>query len=253
MALRVVFMGRKPGASEALRFLVERGVEVAAVVAPEPHRPADGDPPLDKTARELALPAMTAEALAGNAGAFGAVDLVVSYLYWRRIRPPILTLGRLGCINLHPAPLPDYRGLGGYNFAILNGDSEFGVSAHFVDEAIDTGDVIEVRRFGIDPARETAWSLARRSQREMLALFCDVIDRLLRDGTLPRTPQGAGRYITREEMNAAKRVDPNDPPELVERKIRAFWYPPYEGAYVELAGAHYTLVSDTVLQSLIIL
>ena len=54
------------------------------------------------------------------------------------------------CLNFHPAPLPDIRGLGGYNVAILEDFAEWGVSAHFVDEEFDTGDLVRVDRFPID-------------------------------------------------------------------------------------------------------
>ena len=54
------------------------------------------------------------------------------------------------CLNFHPAPLPDMRGLGGYNVAILEDFEEWGVSAHFVDEEFDTGDLVRVDRFPID-------------------------------------------------------------------------------------------------------
>ncbi|MBE7559778.1 formyl transferase [bacterium] len=252
--MRMLFLGRKPGAAAALQYLVQERVEVAAVVAPEHPRAGDGQPHLDAVARELGLsvlsPSGLDEILSKNPKSLGPIDLAVSYLYWLRIKPPLLTLPRLGVINLHPAPLPEYRGLGGYNFAILAGDAQFGVSAHFVAETIDTGDVIEVRRFPIDAERETAQSLERKSQRHLLALFRDVIDRLLRDGCLPRAPQGPGRYYTRQEMEDAKRVLPEDPAELVERKIRAFWYPPYEGAYLEREGRRYTLVSEAILRGL---
>ena len=252
--LRVIFLGRKPAATAALQYLVARQVDVAAVVVPEVHRAADGLPPLRTTAEELELPVYTPPeldaALQPSPNILGRVDLAISYLYWKRIRPPLLTLPRLGVINLHPGPLPEYRGLGGYNFAILNGDAEYGVSAHFVDAGIDTGDLIEVQRFPMGVEQETAQSLERKSQRHLLQLFKDVIDRLLRDGSLPRVLQGPGRYYTRDQMESAKRILPDDPPELVERKIRAFWYPPYDGAYIERDGRKYTLVSATILRGL---
>ena len=79
------------------------------------------------------------------------VDVVISFLFWKLIREPLISLGRVGCLNFHPAPLPDFRGVGGYNVAILEGLSSWGVSCHFVDERFDTGDVVEVERFPIDP------------------------------------------------------------------------------------------------------
>ena len=54
---------------------------------------------------------------------------------WREgdLHGEVQALGRIGCLNFHPAPLPDLRGVGGYNVAILEGMREWGVSCHFVD------------------------------------------------------------------------------------------------------------------------
>lgn len=272
--MRAIYMGKdKPSAIAALRHVVESGVEVVCVVAPgageadagssdEPSaRPADDPsarPTLADAARELGLPLADDGALyarldgddraAPGVGPLDDTDLVLSFLFWKRIRPPLIALPRIGCVNFHPAPLPDFRGLGGYNAAILEALPEWGVSAHFVDDDFDTGDLIRVDRFPIDPSAETAWSLEQKSQERLVTLFQDVIAIAREPDPLPRTPQGpGGRYIDREEFEAMRRVAPDDPPDLIERKIRAFWYPPYRGATVELGGRDYTLVSEELL------
>ena len=176
------------------------------------------------------------------------VDLVLSFLFWKRIRRPLIALGRVGCLNFHPAPLPDMRGMGGYNVAIVEGREEWGVSAHFVDEQFDTGDFVQVDRFAIDAQAETALSLDIKSQEHLLTVFGAVTDLALAGQELPRTPQGEGRYVTREEFEALRRVQPDDPPELIERRIRAFWYPPYDGATIELVGRTLTLVDRALLE-----
>ncbi len=101
---------------------------------------------------------------------------MLSFLFWKRIRPPLIELARVACLNFHPAPLPDIRGLGGFNVAILEDFAEWGVSAHFVDEEFDTGDLVRVDRFPIDRDGETALSLDLRSQERLLAVFRDVVD-----------------------------------------------------------------------------
>ena len=130
---------------------------------------------------------------------------MVSFLFWNRIREPLISLGRLGCINLHPAPLPDLRGVGGYNVALLEGRDEWGVSCHFVDDRIDTGDLVEVERFPIDAAGETALSLDALSQERLLALFQRVVERALSGAELPREPQGGGPLrVARGARGAAR-------------------------------------------------
>jgi methionyl-tRNA formyltransferase len=173
--MRIVYMGKdKPSTVAGLKYLVQKGIEVPVVVAPLREQSVFGGPTLADTAHAFGIPTATDEELyyclrasngvAERGYALHDVDLVVSFLFWKKIRRPLIDLPRIGCINLHPAPLPDFRGLGGYNFAIYEGAPSWGVSAHFVDESFDTGDIIKVRTFDNDPSEETAYSLEQKSQ-----------------------------------------------------------------------------------------
>ena len=243
-------MGKsKRSAVRALEHMVETGWEVAAVVAPEPAAATAAEQRLDLAAGRRGLRLATDDELYEQIDALGEVDLVVSFLFWRRIRLPLIELPRLGCLNFHPAPLPDMRGVGGYNVAILEGWREWGVSSHQVDEDFDTGDIVRVDRFPIDPDEETALSLDLKSQELLLENFRSVVDRLLAGQELPRSRQdGGGRYVSRAEMEELRRVRPDDTPEQVSRRIRAFWYPPYDGATLEVAGREVTLVDRKLLR-----
>ncbi len=247
MKLRVVLMGRKAEAARALEHLLERGHQISAVISSEE---GDGERPLERAAARRGIPVWRDEEADQRlecvppAPELREVDLVLSYLHRRKIRPAWIALPRIGCFNFHPAPLPEMRGVGGYNFAILENRREYGVSVHWVAPEIDAGDLVEVRRFTICPEQETAWSLERKAQAELLALFCDFVARVESGAPAPRTPQGPGRYISRAEMLAAMRVDPADPPELVDRKARAFWFPPHGGAWIEIQGRRFTLAPE---------
>ena len=244
--MRVVFLAKsKRSAARALEWLVSEGAEVAAVVASEPDAFTRDEQRVDLVAERHGLPLVTEEELYGSPPE--DVDVVISFLFWKRIREPLLSLGRAGCLNFHPAPLPDLRGVGGYNVAILEGMREWGVSAHYVDAEIDTGDLIEVERFPLDPDSATAFSLDLESQERLFELFRRVMDRLLGGQELPCTPQGEGRYVSAEEFQALRRVRPGDD---LDRKLRAFWYPPYPGAVVEVAGRELTLVDERLLAEL---
>jgi methionyl-tRNA formyltransferase len=236
-------MGKsKRSAVRALDLLVGRGAEVVAVVAPEPDRWTRNPQRLDLAARRHGLPLVSDDDLYADPP--GEVDVVVSFLYWRLIREPLISLGRAGCLNFHPAPLPDFRGLGGYNVAVLEGLREWGVSCHFVDERFDTGDLVEVERFPIDPDAHTAFSLDLASGERLVELFARVMDLLLAGGELAREPQGPGRYVSREDFEALRVVQPGDD---LARKLRAFWYPPHPGAVLEVDGRRLTLVDDELL------
>jgi methionyl-tRNA formyltransferase len=248
--MRVVFMAKsKRSAARALALLVESGCEVPAVVASEPDPWTVQEQRVDLVAEAHGLSLLTEEELyaAAGRGELAPVDLVISFLFWKRIREPLISLGQIGCLNFHPAPLPDFRGVGGYNVAILEGIAEWGVSCHFVDERLDTGDLVEVERFAIDPETETALSLDVRSQKRLLGLFERVLGAALRGEELPRRPQGEGRYVSRADLEELRSVQPGDD---VERKLRAFWYPPWPGAVVEVEGRRLTLVDEPLLGEL---
>ena len=235
----------KRSAARALEWLVVEGADVAAVVTAEPDALTREDQRVDLVAQGHGLALVSEEEL--YASPPEDVDVVVSFLFWNRIREPLLSLGRIGCLNFHPAPLPDMRGVGGYNVAVLEGMSEWGVSCHFVDADFDTGDIVEVERFAIDPDTATALSVDVDSQEHLYELFKSVMRRVLADEELPRTPQGEGRYVSREEFEEMRRVRPGDD---LDRKLRAFWYPPYPGALVDVDGQDLTLVDEKLLAEL---
>jgi methionyl-tRNA formyltransferase len=250
--VKAVFMGKcKRSAASSLGWLVEQDCEVAAVVCAPPDDFTRPEQRLDLVAREHGLPLVSDDDLyaaipdlGGSELDLDGVDLVISFLFWKRIREPLISLGSIGCLNFHPAPLPDMRGLGGYNVAILEGRRDWGVSCHFVEESFDTGDLVAVERFPIDPDSVTALSLDLECQERLLAQFRYVIGSAIRGEQLPRTPQGEGRYVNREELEDLRRVRPGDD---LGRKLRAFWYPPWPGAVIEVDGRDLTLVDERLL------
>jgi len=175
------------------------------------------------------------------------IDLVISYLFWKKIKKPLIDLPRIGCINFHSAPLPEFRGVNGYSFAIFQDLPYWGVSAHFVDESIDSGDIIEVIKFEIDPKNETSFSLEQKSQVFLLELFKKVITNALSNNSLPRSSQHNGKYYSKTDFEKLRKINPQDTLEEIEKKIRAFWYPPYGGAYIELHGKEFTIIDEKLL------
>lgn len=244
--MKILFMGRKPVAARALRWLCDQ-VEVSVVgVVTDSHLSVS---PTRDLAMGLSIPVFSRNEVEEKIrGGELEMDLGVSVLYWQKIREPILTKAQLGVINFHPAPLPEYKGTAGYNVAILESLSQWAVSAHYVDEQIDTGEIIDVCRFDIDAKNETAMTLEAKAQ----PILFDQIKKVLRkvidaQAKLPSTPNIGGRYISRDEMEAMKEVKEGDD---VDRKIRAFWFPPYDGAYKIVNGVKCTLVNRQILNGL---
>ncbi len=245
--LRVLFMGRKPVAARCLeKMIVDERFEVVGVVTDHHlERSVTAD-----VARRDGLPLFELEEArdAIDAGKLD-YDLGVSMLYWRRLRGCFLGHPRYGTINFHPAPLPEYKGVGGYNLAILHRLDSWAVSAHFIDEGIDSGPIIQKNWFRIDVARETAQSLERQSQFQLEALFWEVMGQVAaRPGEVPSEPSGPGIHLTRAELERMKQVDLES--DDIDLKIRAFWFPPYDGAYVQVGDDKFTLVNRLILESM---
>jgi len=245
--MKILFMGRKKYAAQMLRWTVEQGNEVVGVVTDSHFY----NSPTMLESQRLGIPTLTLkeaeEAFAKNAN---YADVVISYLFWRLIKEPLISTPVLGCINFHPAILPDWKGCGGYNVAILNKLSVWGASAHYVDETIDTGEIIRVFRFNFDHRQETAQSLEEKTQKIQCDLYKSVIldlmdEKKLRKETIKNV---GGIHITKKQMLEMMKVDVvNDD---VENKCRAFWFPPHTGATIEIGGKEYTLVNDFILSQL---
>ena len=243
--MRVLFAGRKRAGCDALRWTHEQGLSIVGVLTDD-FLPGS---PCAALARELEVPTYSLEKAVGAVEDGSLVfDLGVSFVYWRVLRAPLLTHPPRGFLNFHPAPLPMLKGVGGYNVAILDRMAEYGVTAHYVDEGIDTGPIVEVVPVPLDASRDTALALEARSMAAMSALYRRVVSRAVAaHGLLDTRPNVGGRYVNRGEMEALKRIGPDDDAEL---KARAFWFPPYDGAWLEHGGERLTVVPRTVLESL---
>ena len=198
--MNMIFMGRKKYGAEMLEWNIEQGINVIAVCTES----EIADNSVVRMANRYDIPVVSME----EAEEMNA-DIVISYLYSRRIRKCLIEKPVYGCINFHPAILPEWRGTAGYNIAILNKLSEWGATAHYVDENIDTGEIIRVFRFSFDYRNETAVSLERKTQQIQQDLYKSVMADVLERGRLESRKQliEKGIYISRKEMNEMKKID----------------------------------------------
>lgn len=151
-----------------LQWAVDSGQTVIGVVTDSQIQ----NSPTAKKAYELNIPVLSIEKATENFYSNPEyADLVVSYLYWKKIKVPLINAPKLGCINFHPAILPDWKGMAGYNIAILYKLKEWGASAHYVDENIGTGKIIRLFKFNFDYRYETALSLEQKTQTTQCDLY----------------------------------------------------------------------------------
>lgn len=157
-----------------------------------------------------------------------APDVLFS-LYFRDIIPQyILDIPPLGCVNLHPALLPKYRGCFSAPWVIINGESETGYTYHRMVSKTDEGPIIWQERIPI-MKDDTAYALYHRLLDTGMAAFGRVFDLVTLD-RIPGVAQvGEPSYYSRK-VPFGGYIDPAWSQDQVERFIRAMYFPPFRGA-----------------------
>lgn len=192
---RILFMGTPDFAAASLQALLTAGYPLVGVVT-QPDKPKGRGGQLAMSpVKELALrhdlpvlqprrvrrPEAVAEVRAL------APDLTVTAAFGQILSREVLDIAPLGSINVHASLLPAYRGAAPIHRAIINGETETGITTMYMDEGMDTGDTILRRAIPIGP-EETAGSLHDR----LAALGAEVLLEtvaLIAAGAAPRTPQ----------------------------------------------------------------
>ena len=155
--MKVMFMGTPQISAICLRTLVEGGVNVTSVVTGKDKPRGRGNvmtPTATKVvAEEFGIPTYTPDSLRteefSTLLAELAPDLIVVVAYGKILPPSVLDYPRLGCINAHVSLLPKYRGAAPMQRAIMEGEKETGVTIMYMNEGLDTGDVILQKSFPI--------------------------------------------------------------------------------------------------------
>lgn len=156
--MRIVFMGTADYAVPSLKALIEAGHDVIEVVT-QPDRPKGRGQqvrfsPVKEVALALNLPVFQPERIkelnsVEHLKSLQA-DLYVVVAYGQILSRQVLDLPEKGCINVHASLLPKYRGAAPIHWAIINGEKETGVTIMFMEEALDSGDIIEQRKVAIE-------------------------------------------------------------------------------------------------------
>jgi len=243
-----IILGSKPASVAALITLRNRGWEIKEVVASRSQPDWLPCPSLYKLAQKFDIPVVEKQSELKATD----VDLVISYMCRSLVKEPTLRRGKYA-LNFHAGPLPEYGGWAFYNVAILENSEEYGCTCHVMDQGFDTGPLVKVRRFRINPVIETAYSLERKAQLEMLFLFEEIISIYESQGALPVVPQQFEkmRYMKAHEFSKLKEIPITATQEEVDRIARAFWYPPYEVAYlVTPSGVKLEVIPEIVKRDL---
>lgn len=193
--LDLVFMGTAEFATASLQAVVAAGHRVHAVVT-QPDRPRGRGmqarpSPVKTTAIELGLPVLQPEKASEESFVAELRNLapqaIVVVAYGQILRPPVLEIPPLGCLNVHGSLLPALRGAAPIQWSILQGFPETGVTTMYMDRGMDTGDMILRAATPIQP-EDTAGTLAERLAPLGASLLQETLA-LVEAGTAPREPQ----------------------------------------------------------------
>lgn len=220
-------MGTPDFAVPALTALCEADVELSLVVT-QPDRPKGRGrklvaPPVKTAAMELGVPVEQPEEVKSDAFyqmiAGYRPDLLIVAAYGHILPKRILELPMYGAVNVHASLLPRYRGPAPIQWAIINGETETGVTTMLMDAGLDTGEILLTSKTAIDPA-DTAATLHDRLAQMGGDLLKQTIA-AMKAGTVRPTPQNHAEASYAPLLKKSDgRIDWSKPAVVIERKIR---------------------------------
>ena len=241
--LKIVFFGTPDFAVESLSRLVDGGYNVVAVVT-MPDKPAGRGRQLQQSdvkryAVEHGLPVLQPvslkdEAFIAELRSFGAQLFIV--IAFRMLPEAVWQMPPLGTFNLHASLLPRYRGAAPINWAVMNGDTETGVTTFFLKHEIDTGDVIQQRSCPIG-RHDNVEDVHDRLMVMGADMVLETVDAII-NGTVKPIPQDQMLTTGQQHTPAPKifkdtcRIDWTRPAEELYNHIRGL--SPYPAAWTVL-------------------
>src|SRR5262245_44589007 len=232
--MRIVFMGTPQAAVPTLRQCVADGHEVVAVWT-QPDKPAGrGHKVSFSPVKEFALsqtlpvfqPARIKNEEAKQLFASHDADVAVVVAYGRILPEEFLRTPRRGCINVHFSLLPKYRGAAPANWAIVNGETETGVTTMFIEPTLDTGPILLQDKTEIGE-NETAPGLMQRLAEIGGALLGETLARL--DELTPRPQHDADATFAPILKKEDGQIDWSQSAYVIEQRVRGFQ--PWPNAY----------------------
>lgn len=251
--MRIVFMGTPEIGATCLKRILADGFQVVGVYT-QPDRPKGRGmklvaPPVKVVAQEAGIPVFQPDSFKDD----GAVerlrelkpDVCAVVAYGRILPQRVLDIPPRGCVNIHASLLPRYRGSAPYQWAVLDGLTETGVSAQFMSLGVDEGDVIGTRETPIGE-NETAGELLDR----LADLGADLLSETLKDireGTARATPQDPALATFAPMLD--KSMCPLDftmPARQVHNRVRGLH--PWPVATMELDGTLFKVHATRVVE-----
>lgn len=238
--MRVLFIGTGEIGAPVLRWLLSSSEHRVVGVVTQPDKPVGRAqrieaPPIKAALGSADVPVLQPNRIKAAVAEISALapDVIVVMAYGQILPRAVLEIPPIACLNLHASLLPSHRGAAPIQASIVAGDTETGITVMYMDEGLDTGDLLLQERIEI-ANNETGGSLHDRLAKIAPGALQEALTQL-RAGTAPRTPQDstAATYAPKLEREDG-RIDWGEPAAVIERKIRAF--DPWPGAFAVLQG-----------------
>ena len=181
--MKILFMGTPDIASGCLQELIDKKYDIIGVVTQPDKQVGRGKKIVFSPVKQVAIennlpvyqPIKAKEESFVNEIKELNPDVIVVVAYGQILSKEFLEIPKQGCINVHVSLLPKYRGAAPINWVIINGEEKTGVSTMFMDEGLDTGDVILQSEFALDD-EITAGELHDKMTVEGAKVLCETLD-----------------------------------------------------------------------------
>ena len=167
-------------------------------------------------------------------------DIIISVQHNKILSKKEINKARERAVNLHMAPLPEYRGCNQFSFAIIDEVNEFGTTIHEIEASIDSGPIIAEKRFFIN---NNLWvkDLYELTEKESLTLFEETLPILISGDYNPINQNDLlnkrkSSFHFRDEIDKLKNIDLSWNEKKIKKYIRATMMPGFENPYTEIAG-----------------
>ena len=240
--MRIVFMGTPAFAVPCLERLLADGHEIPLAVS-QPDKPQGrkmllAPTPVKEAALAHGLRVEQPEKLRGNEEFLAllrelAPDLIIVVAYGNILPQDVLDIPSYGCINVHASLLPKYRGAAPYQWAILNGETETGVTTQQMDAGIDTGDMLLQEKISI-PEDMTAGELGEHLSILGAAALSDTLELLSRGKLIPQKQEDAQATYAPMLTKALSPLDFTKPAAALHNQVRGL--NPWPGATMDFEG-----------------
>lgn len=247
LPVRLVFLGAKPIGYQCLEHLIAMreslSVEITGVLT-QSRKEFAAESDVAALAARHAIPVLQSLSEVPDC------DILYSVQYHEILKQADIDKARKIAVNLHMAPLPEYRGCNQFSMAIIDDRREFGTTIHRIDTRIDHGDILFQQRF---PVPEGSWvqDLYDQTFAASVSLFRDTLPAIIA-GDYSLVPQSTleSAYGTslhlRKEIAGLKQIDLSWDAAKIDRYVRATSMPGFEPPYALIGGRKVHFLPSTV-------